>query len=714
MNKKSSFLQVLIIIGLMVGLIQSVAYAEEKVSATVKILEPVSLGTVTLRQGVTANVNNLLLLPSTTSQMVGLTLTIHNNSNSELNFIDYWVRLYTKSGSQLNIKMLDPTISRIPSKTTVDINFIGTVGNEIKVSELLVKVVMWDFSVSSKTKVLKELAVPSRYNPVTPADEGRIITTGDIKTSFYIEQATIGKSDKYYRPEIKLKIKNDGKRTIELPDYQLFILTKNNLMYPLSVKNLKGTALDPLTENEFQLTASIPLAVDEEGWKLVVINSANDGKDKQPLGMFSLPTAQIDSGNEKGKYYTFTNADGIYNIKLDSVNRLPIEEDDLIISTLTIANKTNKTLALPALSGKYLFNESVEKSVVSSNNDKQIALQPGTTSTLQLISRVPYTFEINEIKLTIQQKGTSDGGESENSDLVEFIYNGKFDAIPQVASTTGFKISDIGYRADVTIRNQMLFSGETADILVAQLMITNQEKRLTNVQKFGGYFEKSDGTIYPASFENVTEKLAPAGKAIVFVSTTIPKDTDTKDIRLVVGKAVTETSSGGNQGNQPSENLVGYINPYSVALPEALQPQKDLQRINISPYQLTIDRIATQMEYQESRISLNFDYTLTQDLLTKIDGKNHKIVIEIADKLKKTILSKEISLPTTGESGSSGENILTIGKHTIKIDWTNEPLLDLIKTLSDYDLNVYYQVQTGYKYLIATQSFPWLVNRSLN
>jgi len=710
-NKK--FLQVLMIIALVIGTLQTAAYAKEKPNMAVKILEPVSLGTVTLRQGVTANINNLLLLPSTTSQMVGLTLTIQNNSNTQLDFIDYWVRLYTKSGSQLNVKMLDPSISKIPAKSTVDVNFIGTVGNEIKITDLLVKVVKWDFSASSNTKVLGELSVPTRYNPVTPANNGRVIATDNIEAAFYVKQATIGKSDKYYRPELKLVIRNNGKRTIALPEYQLFILTKNNLMYPLSVKNLKGTSIDPLTEKEFQLTASIPLAVDEKNWKLVVINSANEGKDKQPLGMFALPTAQIDSGEEKGKYYTFTNADGIYNIKLDSVNRLPIEEDDLIISTLTLANKSNKTLPLPKLSGKYLFNDSVEKAVSSSNNDKQIALQPGSSATLQLVGRVPYTFDINEMKLTIQQKDTTEGSENEIADLVEFNYKGQFDPIPQVNPATGFKINDVGYRSSVSIENQMLYSGETSDILVAQLAITNLEKRITSVLKFGGYFEKNDGTIYPATFENVADKLPTGGKALVYVSATIPKDTVIGDIRLVVGKAVTETT-GGNQGNQPTENLIGYINPYSFKLPAAFQPQQDLQKIDIAPYRLTFDRIATQMEYQESRITLNFDYTLTQDLLTKVNGKKHKIVVEIADKLKKTVISKEISLPSTENAGGSNDSSLSIGKHKIKIDWTNEPLLNLIKTLSDYDLNVYHQVETGYKTLIATQSFPWLVNRTLN
>jgi hypothetical protein len=695
---------------IIVGSVQATSYAEETKNTSVKVLEPISLGSVALKENVSAQVNNLIVLPSSDNQMVGLTLKIKNNSNAELNFTDYWVYLYTKSGTKLNVKMTDNTVSKIPAKTTLDISFTGTIGNNIKITDLIVKVIKWDFSVASYTRVLGELAVSQRYNPVTPANNGKIVVTGDVKASFIINQASIGKSESYYRPAIKLIIRNDGNRSITLPDYQLYILTKSNLMYPLTVKDVKGATLDPLTEKEFQLTTSIPLEVAADGWKMAVVNNLNDGKDKQPVAVFELPQAQVDTGDELGKFYTFTNTDGIYNIRLDSMNRLPIEDNDLVIANMTIMNKGNTSLPVPLISGKYVFNESIEKIATSTNNDKLIALQPGTSMNLQLVSKVPYTFEISKLSLTIQQKESSDSSGNEVLDLVEFTQKGQFEAVKKVNSKTGFKIDDIGYRSEVKLRNQVLYSGETADILTAQLTVVNGEKRQAAIKKLAGYYEKEDGTIYPATFSSVTDKLNPAGTALVFVTATIPKGTDVKDISLVVGKAVTETTTSTGES---TESLIGYTSPFSFILPELAVSQQGLQKIDISPYLFSISRIATQIRYKENQVILDFDYTMSQDLLTKANLKGHKVVIELKDKNQNNVFDKELTLPLSGSETETDNSSLLIGEHTLRITWTNEELIMLLNTLKNYEFNVYYQIESGYRTLIATQELPWLVNRTL-
>lgn len=713
MIKKGKLLFLMLSVCMMLASMQfSVHAATVTDKNAVKVLEPVLLGKVTLRDNVTAEVNNLLVLPANTNQIVALTLSIKNNSNSEINFMDYWVNLYTKSGTKLTLQMTDAKVNKIPAKATVDINFIGTLGNNIKVTDLIIKVIKWDFSAANYTKVLGEISVPARYNPVTPANNGRAVVTGDVKASFIVKQATIGKTESYYRPDIKLAIRNDGNRTIQLPDYQLFILTKNNLMYPLTVKDIKGASLDPLMEKEYQLTASIPIKVDQTNWRIAVVNSLNEGKDKQPVAIFELPQAQVDTGEDKGKFYTFSNSKGIYNIKLDSLNRLPIEDDDLVIANLTVANKGTKSLPVPTLSGKYVFNEAIEKAATSTNNAKVVSLQPGASVKLQLVGRVPYTFDISKISLVVQQKET-DASNSELIDLVEFTAKGTFDPVKKVKSDVGFKIADVGYRSEVKVRNQMVYTGASADILVAQLTVENLEKRQANIQKLAGYFEKTDGTIFPATFDNVSDKLTPGGTAIVYVSATIPKDTDLKDVNFVVGKAITESTSP-TQGNEATENLVGFADPYSFILPPVKEPQQGLQKIDLKPFEFSIKRVATQIRFDKSEITFDFDYSLSQDVLTKTSMKDHKIIIELKDNNRQSVFSRELTLPI-GNTGTGNENTtLQIGNHSLTLpSWTDDKLVMLIETLKDYELNVYHQIQPGYRTLIATQKLPWLVNRTI-
>jgi len=700
---------------LLLGLVNIPTYAKESDQGK-NILEPISLGTVTLRENVTATVKNVMMLPADNNQAIGLTLTINNNSGTEINFLDYWVNLSTKAGAKINVQVVNKDLTRIPAKSEVDINFYGAVGNNIKLSDLIISVIKWDFSTSNYTKVLGKIFVPQRYNPTTPAGNGRTIVSDQTKVSLTIKQATIGKSEKFYRPDIKIMIRNNSKRSISLPDYQLFIMTKNNIMYPVKAANIKGTNLNPLTEKEFQLTVSIPIEVQETGWKLAVFIPIDEGKNKFPLGLFELPNSNVNTAEEIGKYYTFTNSEGVYYVKIDSLNRLPIEDDDLIIANLTLANKGTETLPMPTLNGKYVFNETIQRNASSSSNSKQIAMQPNSEVQLQMVGRIPYTFDISKINFILQQKETGGEPGSENSiDLVEFTNSGVFNPIQKVSWEKGFKISEVGYRANVKARNKMTYSADTADIVAVQLLLTNEERRLADAQKLAGYFEKTDGTIYPANFENVSEKLNPGGSAIINAWSSIPKGLDTNDMRLVVGKAITEsTSNPNNNQGEPSTQLVGYTNPYSFNLPNEFVPQQSLQKIDLQHFELNINRVATQINFETAVVKLNFDYELIKDILTKTNIKDDKLIIELRDDNQVAVFTKELAFPNESSGDGNQTSNLQMGKNTIEMSWTNEKLAMGIQLLKDYEFNVYHQIKPGYKKLIATQKVPWLVNRTVS
>lgn len=713
MSSQRKLFSLLISLCLIFGTLGSTTFAADNKSE-VKVKEPISLGKVKLKENVHANVKNLLIAPSDSLQVVSLTLTIENNSNSEINLIDYWVNISTKAGAKLTVQNANPSLSKVPAKSKVDIIYYSNVSSSVKLSDLVVKVIQWDFTVSSYTRVLGEIPIPNRYDPIVPAGTGATLTMDNVQASLFIKQAVIGQSDTFYRPQINLSISNSGNQSIVLPDYQFYVMTKNNILYPLPITNLKGTIIDPLMEKEFELSTNISNKINTEGLRLVVMLPINEGKGKIPLAIFNLPKSNITTGEELGKFYTFSNSKGNYSIRLDSLNRLPLEDDDLIIANLTIANTNKETLPTPTLSGKFVFNGSIEKSASLSENNKIIAIQPGKNIQIQLVGKVPYTFEISKLKLYIQQKETGGNGSEEPLNLVAFDHNSNFNEIKRVNANVGFKIDDVGYRSSVKVRNISMYSGVAANVLSAQIIIENNEKRNAMMQKLAGYFEKKDGTVYPATFEYIDEKIAPGGSAIINAWTTVPDLVDTKDISLIVGKAIVETGTPTN-GNEPTkEQLVGYAKPYSFILPSYDEVQQNLQDIDLLSYKLSISRIATQIWFQEKQVKFNFDYTLAQDLLKKSNTKDHKIIIEIQDADPKSVFRKEFSLPgSTASSASEDTAQFKVGTHTAEIVWSNLELVNLITTLKDFQLNIYYQIAPGYKALIATQKLPWLINRNL-
>lgn len=678
----------------------STLHAQEQ---TIKINQPQRLGSVELKSNVQAEINNLVMIPSDNGQLVGFTLTVHNNSNSELDFIDYWVDLYTKAGTKFSISAAATNVSKIPAKSTRDLVFYSNVSANVKASDLVFNIIKWDFSYDDFKKVLGKVTVSQNYTAVTPANEGRVVSAGESRISTHVKRANIGKSEKYYRPDIKLAIKNEGKQTITLPDYEIAIVTKDGLLYPLTARNLKGTVLSPLSDKEIQLTASIPVEVNQDDWKLVIINPMNDGKIRVPVALFELPKTSLDGSGDLGKYYTFSTMDGVYNIKLNSLNRLPLEDNDLIIANLTIANPGTDTLPIPNLAAKYVLNESIEKAGTMSINNKVISIAPGQSIDLQAVTSVPYTFDITKVELTIQQKDSEGGQVEDVMDLVQFSHQGAFTPVPVIEDV--YVNNELGYRSNVSIRNVYTFEGSTANIIAAEVMVENLEKRQSEIQKFAGYFEKTDGTIYPAIIQQISDKVYPGGKAIFYAYATVPKSFGFDDVQLVIGKAV-ESVAG------ETATLIGYVNPNAFVLPAEQEAQQSLQNIDVAPYQLSIKRVATQANFQNSQIILEFDYDLQEDLLVKHGMKERTIVVELEDAGQKVVLNRELKI--VGAEGSADSNTLKVGKHTVRLDpWQDDKVVQ-IDTFKEFNLNVYIQIEPGYKKLIATQKLPWLVNRTLS
>mgnify|MGYP000613312400 CR=1 FL=1 len=681
--------------------------APQQVDKENETLQPQKLDEVSIRANVSAEINNLVLIPSDNGQMVGFTLTVHNNSNTELSFLDYWVELASKDGATFSINTTSPDLDAISAKSTKDIIFYSQVGKDVSLEDLVVRVVEWDFSnTSTFTKVLGTITVPEGYSPVTAEGFNRVISADNTRLAIGLDRVHIGQSEKYYRPNLKLTITNEGKQSTVLPDYSFAIITEAGLLYPLTSSSLQGTKLNPLAEEEFRLNASIPIEVESEGWKLAAVLPVNEGASQIPLALFDLPSETVDQADDLGVFYTFSTADGVYDVRLDSINRLPIEDQDLIVANMTVRNNSTDTIPVPALTGEYTFNDNLEISSKVSGNNKIISLAPGDTTNIQAVSSIPYTTSVSKVNLVLQLLD-NDGQQQDTLDLVEFTYNGEFHEIPVVNAQETYVIDDLGYRSEVSIRELMTFEGKTANIVAAQLNVLNMEKRLAEVQSLAGYFEAEDGSVYQATIEQLEHKLSPNGKAVMYAWTSVPRTLQASDMKLVLGKAVQEAS-----GEEGQSQLIGYVEPHIFQMPEEEEPQNNMQSIDMYPYTLSIDNIATQIRYEQDTIILDLDYTLDQDLLAKTNFEDQKVIIELVDHGKKSKFSREYAIAGVGQEG--GSHILEIGENTLRDQWTDEKLVLNIQTLKEFDFNIYTEIQPGYKKLIATTEIPWLVNRSLD
>jgi hypothetical protein len=225
------------------------------------------------------------------------------------------------------------------------------------------------------------------------------------------------------------------------------------------------------------------------------------------------------------------------------------------------------------------------------------------------------------------------------------------------------------------------------------------------MQQLAGYFEKEDGTIYPATIQTISDKLTPNSTALLYAWTLIPQAEETENMKLVVGKVILEKGAG----EDAQSKVAGFVNPYAFKLPAESAAIDQLQGIEIEPFKLSFNRIRTQINFEQARLKLEFDYDLQQDLLTKADYKDQKIVVELKDANGKSVFSKAFNI-----RAEETENSLNLGEHTAEVIWTDEKFVMNIQTLKEFDFNVYHEYQPGYRQLLATQKLPWLVERTLS
>lgn len=656
------------------------------------------------------------VLPDQSGKLATFTITIHNEGSSELQFIDYWVRLKSKSGNQFSARLLpaDKDKNRVAPGSTTDLTFYATVNTSTNLQDLVVQFIKWDFSQSNFERVLGEVAVPDTYTDVTPSDGAAAISVNGTNVKASIKKFVSNKNEKYHVPTVYVTLENAGNHTVTIPSYLFSIRTKEGLLYPLEAKGLKDLKINPKESKEIQLSGSIPVAVAAEAWQLAVAETIPDLKLNVSVANFQLPAVTQQEGGSVGKEYSFTSKSGVYTTQLNGLHRLPWEDQDLLTADLTLSNKGEESLPIPKLSGYFLLDGAVKIDAKLIQTAKVIGLGAGESVNLQIAGKVPYTYEFSQIKLVLQENegetppAGTDTGTATATDVLEFSTQAELQAIPFIGMGQSYTSNDIGRKAKYVVRSVSTYEDKTNIMYSAMLEATNLEKRFTNVSKFVANFRTSDGTVFPATVAEVKNKISPTGKALLNVWASVPKGYTTANMNLLLGEAVTEGKLSEGEKAVPDS----YVNPVSYWLPdEKTNVATTLKNVELFPYTITIDKIGTSIE--DKVFTIKFNYELTKEKLTEINTEGHNLLLVFEDgggikRFEKKFDFKDFDV-INGDSTADEDTKIRLGKReNFKITNPDPGLIYNTKFLEKYTLSIYDEFQ-GQRKLLATQKADWFV-----
>jgi hypothetical protein len=661
-----------------------------------------TLGTVPITASSYFELKDLNILPDSGGKNVAFTVSVYNNDTTDLMFIDYWVHVATKSGNQVSVRILpeDKDINRIYPQTSRDIDFYATINENTELSDLIFTFIKWDFSQPNFERALGEIAVSDTYSVVTPLDSARVVKMTGIPMKTNIKKLLLNRNEKNYNATVVLEMENVGAKSIAVPAYTFAIRTSEGYMYPLDAKNLKDLAINPQVKKEIDLSGSIPVTVTADGWQLVIMQNMADLKLNLAVAYFALPEASQTEGVDVGKDYTITTDDGTYHAQVNAFYRLPWEDEDIMTANLQLSNQDLLSLPIPELTGYFELDEAVKVEAKLISTDKVIGLRPGASINYQFVGKMPYTYEFTKVKLVLQEKVSDTAAD----DLLEFVNSAEMMNVPYNNVGEQFEIAHIGRSASYMLRRVDMLQGDTSDMIMAQLEVTNQEKRHAGVTRLIAQFKTPDGTVFPAKVSDIEAKISPGGKALLLLTAKLPKTYPTTGMHVLIGESLTDgklTEKGGTPN--------AYMNAAAFWLPqEMLTVQNNLMDIELAPYKLSINRIATNIEM--GKLKLKFNYELKRDILAETNTEGRKLIIGFEDENGNKTFLKEFEFKDFEEkkpSDGTKDTKIRLGQtNEFIIEETDQDLIYKLETLKTYKLSVYDSFE-GNKKLLGTQKIDW-------
>ena len=334
-------------------------------------------------------------------------------------------------------------------------------------------------------------------------------------------------------------LNNIGTASIASPGLDYFFMTPSGISYPLTYTKEENGTLLPGIDKVVSLTGEIPTTVKPETGQLVVKTTATDKVKSYVIGNYKMQQSTPLGGglNSAFKYND-------YSVKLVSIQRSPIEDNDMLVANLSITNQTQITKQVPALGGYFLVNGvkvGTEQKIVGL--DDVVTIAPGASYNAVVYTQIPYTTSIDTITFVSTETVQDKAGKT----LYQFSGQ-KLSDVPTKAIDAAYEITSLGKRSSIKIARTAIFTGDSKDTFYAELEAVNNENRAALIAQLGAYIVDKNGIVVPVQFAEVKDKLSPTGKALVSAWAAVSKNFDKSSYQLIVGQALT-SATGASTGD---------------------------------------------------------------------------------------------------------------------------------------------------------------------
>lgn len=731
--------------------------------------------------------------------VVSFSLEIHNGDTSDIQMIDYWVRLKSKSGGNYKVVQLDEATSVQPGTSKV-FQFASQVKANLLIKDLMVELIKWDFSQPNYEKRIGVFQMPASYTGITSKGASKMVdlnskislsvknytlqqlqdmyqgnlevevastssktvsltnnlkyylqtkegylyefqsseseitlqpnmkktmtltntfpVTSDTKNlnmvlaktankiateipialfdlsdptiegndqgskdvqmikveTEMVESAVVSASADRNDIQLMLELTNHGVKNVVLKNYIFELLTDDGLTYPV-VSSENTVSLDPRIKQELELSSTVANLANKKSLTLK-LNKVDDENNKVPVANYSIPSP------EKLSYKFGFTYKGNYGFNLNSFQRLPHEEFDVLSAEILVTNKSLQVQPLVNFTGYFVIDgvKYDEQPVELVSMDQVLNLKGLSTARYIIYTKIPYTYEYSNVQLVLREKLD----ENKETTIVQIDRVQQYEKITSYAQSKEWLYQSAGSSSQIKILNANTYASRNTNLVYVEMEYENQEKRARDMSQLVANFVTEDDLYFTAETSSVNTRIMPNGKGLVQAWTILPSGYNVTDLDLVLGFQV-----------KGQDNVMANAIKYKLSK-ENKRVSTAVAEHKIGPYQLDLNSIKGEVEGLGAQsIKLLVDYSLEQNYYQYYPEK-HQLVVEIIDDELK--FSQELDFEGNFLLGDRQ-------KASINVNFSN--LKENIDGFYDYQINIYDQFK-GHKKLIASETLYWI------
>lgn len=607
---------------------------------------------------------------------VGLSLT--NKGNKVLGDPGYAAYLVSASGTTFELALSGAQNEfRIQPQEKKSIYYLTEIPAYLNTNNMMLQFTKTDETLKQELPMSSyKLPAASMPNLVVASGAVKKININSNTIQMRLSSASVFAEDAHAVWSLQLKVTNSGNKAVTLPTYELAVKSVKGKTFPVDAKALSGLTLKPLESKVVSLKVQIPLEVEQSGLQLMMIESLSmdtgSGAGGQteggagsavttpklifPVAYFSIPYT-LRGNVQNGVEYPATNQYGSFIYRLQSLQRYPWKDDDIVIAKLRITNTQQVTLSLPELKASLKLGTLDLSAATDLLMDKEAAvLAPGQSADLAILTKIPYTDEFDTVKLNLFTKT-----ETETIPFLDFSTYSTITAVDTIQRGGAYNITGKGKNASVQENRTTVYEGSNSNIVYTELLMSSGEKRQSKMARLQAYFKTPDGQFYEAAANQSNNLATPGGKQLISFWAKLPKTVATTDISLFLGSGVTA-----GKLSESGQEATGFINVGSLMLtPKVTAPAANLQKIVLYPYTLNIlSSDGRHLELSDT-VTMNISYNLSRDNSFDSGEQEHKLVLRMTDSFGQS-QEKVLNLGTDLTEGNNNTFNLSFSRDLYK------------------------------------------------